>query len=125
MVLENAKSTRRSGDCVVLHGTPEWSQTHIEGRPATIAANLLDAFQAAAATTLPPSAYQAAYCWRHAMPANPLRVGALVDTRLPLVACGDWAAGGRVEDAWRSGVAAAGRVLGGTAHWPAANRLVA
>jgi len=52
-----------------------------------------------------------AHRWRFARVTRPLTDTALCDAERRLLVCGDFCGGGRVEDAFRSGVAAAGHVL--------------
>jgi len=53
-----------------------------------------------------------AHRWRYAQAAEALDLGCLWDGELGLGVCGDWCQGSRVEGAFLSGMAAAGRVLG-------------
>ena len=53
-----------------------------------------------------------AHRWRFALPIDPLENACLFDAGLRLAACGDWCGGPRVEGAFLSGSAAAGRLLG-------------
>jgi predicted NAD/FAD-dependent oxidoreductase len=50
--------------------------------------------------------------WRYAIPENPLSRSAWFDPQQRLAVCGDWCGGPRVEGAFLSGSAAAGRLLG-------------
>jgi len=52
-----------------------------------------------------------AHRWRYALPTEPLPEPCLFDPRLQLAAAGDWCGGPRVEGAFLSGCAAAGRIL--------------
>jgi predicted NAD/FAD-dependent oxidoreductase len=49
--------------------------------------------------------------WRYAFTAEALGKPFLWDRTSQLGACGDWCLGRRVEDAWRSGVDLAARIL--------------
>ncbi|MFW5681305.1 MAG: FAD-dependent oxidoreductase, partial [Pseudomonadota bacterium] len=61
---------------------------------------------------LPEPTYATAHRWRYALAAEPVGEPCLYD-RSGLVACGDWCLGGRIEAAFLSGLAAAGRVMNG------------
>ena len=62
---------------------------------------------------LPAPRLLEAHRWRYALAAVPLAGGCLFDPAARVGACGDWCNGPRVESAWLSGVALAGRLLGG------------
>lgn len=112
-VARNSSKPGRDGshDCWVLHASPEWSAAHQDVDRDTVKATLLSAFaRITAAATLNPI-HLDAHRWLFS--ATPLSVDRLVlfDDDTGLVVCGDWLAGGRVEGAFRSGVAAAGCIL--------------
>lgn len=50
--------------------------------------------------------------WRYALAENPLGTGTLWEPAPGLAVCGDWCRSARVEGAYLSGQAAAGRLLG-------------
>jgi len=54
----------------------------------------------------------AAHLWKFAFPIDPPSERCFFDAESGIVACGDWAGGPRVEGAFLSGMAAAGRILG-------------
>ena len=98
-------------DCWVLHAGPEWSAAHLEDHPEAVGSQLLDALVTATGIRPPAVAYIAAHRWLFSQGADPADRRALFDPGAGLVMCGDWLAGGRVEGAFLSGVAAAGHVL--------------
>ena len=55
---------------------------------------------------------QTAHLWRYSLVDNPLHAGAFWDPGTGLVLCGDWCRGDRIEYAFLSGQAVAGRMLG-------------
>lgn len=55
---------------------------------------------------------QTAHLWRYSLVDNPLDVDALWDPEAGLGACGDWCQGARIQGAFLSGQAVAGRILG-------------
>lgn len=105
-----AKPGRPDGEAWVLHATPGWTRRNLERPRDEVADELIEAFAAAVGAGLPRSAYRAAHLWRFALP-EPLADPCLFDPALRLAACGDWCAGPRVEGAFLSGCAAAGRLL--------------
>jgi len=113
----NGTKPGRENETWVLHASPAWSRAHLEEPADHVAGALLAAFgDALAAIGRPrPStpAFVAAHRWRYARAEGPYdgtdaRLGA--DGTLAL--CGDWLRGAKIQDAWLSGVAAAGRLLG-------------
>ncbi len=96
----------RLPDCWVAHGGPVWSAAHLERQPDAVAADLHAAFIAATGIDAEPM-HRAVHRWRHARAARPLGQACLYDPAAELVVCGDWCLGGRVEDAFDSGRAAA------------------
>lgn len=58
-----------------------------------------------------PSQLQA-HRWKFAIPVDPPVERCYFDKEFGIAACGDWASGTRVEGAFLSGMAAAGRILG-------------
>ena len=95
----------------VLHGSSEWSLEFLDYEADDVAGRLVEAFWAA--TSAPPlePVYLAAHRWRYALPTVPLPEPCLFDAERGLGACGDWCGGPRVEGAFLSGCAVAGRVL--------------
>jgi photolyase PhrII len=108
----DSKPGRPSGESWVLHGSPEWSREHLELDTEIAAHRLADAFRDAVGRDLPQPDHLVAHRWRFALPAEPLPEPCLFDRELAIAACGDWAGGPRVEGAYLSGCAAAGRLLG-------------
>jgi hypothetical protein len=96
----------------VLHGTNEWSSLHIEEDEDEVSAALLQAFFEAIGSQSIQPIFAKAHRWRFALAKNPLNVGCLWDAKLRLGACGDWCQMSRIEGAFLSGMAMAGRVLG-------------
>ena len=107
---DGSKPAREAVEAWVLHASPEWSRRHLETGPEEVARQLLESFAAATGATLPAPALLEAHRWRFALP-EPLTDPCLFDAGQRLAACGDWCAGPRVEGAFLSGGAAAGRLL--------------
>jgi photolyase PhrII len=96
----------------VLHASPEWTQDHIDDPPAMVEQLLLREFCQAVGRTPVNPVHVAAHRWRFALPDQPLADACLFDRNLKVGACGDWCGGPRVEGAFLSGMAMAGRLLG-------------
>jgi predicted NAD/FAD-dependent oxidoreductase len=113
-IARNDSKPQRNGgqESWVLHASPEWSDRYLEEDPADVLPKLVNAFwQASGAEPRRPS-YAAGHRWRYAIPPEPLDDRCLFDADLRIGACGDWCSGPRVEGAFLSGMAMAGRVLG-------------
>lgn len=95
----------------VLHASPAWSRVALEESPERVSADLLAALSSALQVELPATRFVTAHRWRFALPETPRADGAFFDAQRGLGLCGDWCHGARVEGAWLSGVALAGRVL--------------
>lgn len=111
-IARDASKPGRAGEVWVLHAAPDWSQAHLEADPEAVAAALCEALAQLTGASLPPVVWQQAHRWRYARAEQPLGIGCLWDGARGIGACGDWCADGRVEGAWLSGEALAGRLLG-------------
>lgn len=109
---ESSKPGRPPAACWVLHGSPAWSAAHVDASRDQVGEALLAAFAGVVGRRLPPVLYRETHCWRAALVTRPVGAECLWDGAEGLGACGDWCLGGRVEAAFLSGVALAGRVLG-------------
>lgn len=102
---------RPAADAWVLHASTEWSQTHLEDSHEKVRELLLKA-----ASELPGvQPFQVldadAHRWRYALAKDPSEHGALWFDSKHLAVAGDWCQGSKVQGAFLSGVAAAGRVM--------------
>ena len=95
----------------VLQASAEWSREHLEDDPDAVARALLQAFEGRVGS-LPEVRFLRAHRWRYARAGAPADPKAFLDPRRRLAVCGDGIAGGGVEGALLSGIAAAGLLLG-------------
>lgn len=107
---ESSKPGRPGGERWVIHATPIWSRAHIESCADEVATNLVDEFRSLVSAPLPR--FQTAHRWRFARVASSAGEPCVAVPASQLVLCGDWCLGPRVGDAWLSGAAAAGRLMG-------------
>lgn len=107
-----AKPGRNGGDSWVLQASPDWSAQHLEDDRADVAEALWLALGEVVGYVLPSPVHLAAHRWRHARVAQPVGVACLFDPEAGIGACGDWCLDARIEAAFLSGAAMAGRVLG-------------
>jgi predicted NAD/FAD-dependent oxidoreductase len=109
---ENSSKPGRGGHTWVLHASAAWSHAHLDAAPDQVAEQLADWFCATTGLARNRDQHLAAHRWLYSLVANPLNVGALWDPDLGLGVCGDWCQGARIEGAFLSGQAIAGRILG-------------
>jgi predicted NAD/FAD-dependent oxidoreductase len=109
-----SKPGREGQECWVLHASAVWSQANISATPETVISCLSASFSTAAGQTLPQPRLVSAHRWRYAQAQQPLVVDCLWDRRSRIGICGDWCHGSRIEGAYLSGAAMAGRILAKT-----------
>ena len=101
---QSSKPGRCQGEHWLLHFNSAFSQQHLEADSSDIANLALGAMQQLAG---PAVSARVSHChrWRYAQqnPAYPL-YGAVFRPELALGLAGDWLNGGRIENAWLSGV---------------------
>jgi photolyase PhrII len=102
----------KSADRIVLHATAQWSIDNLERDAETIASEMLDEFWRISGSPAQPTAHLQAHRWRYAIPVEPTEARTLFSHDMTIGCCGDWLGGPRVEGAFLSGMAAAGRILG-------------
>jgi predicted NAD/FAD-dependent oxidoreductase len=106
----------------VLHAGSEWSAAHLELDPDEVAGQLTKTFFDAARSPAVEPLLVSAHCWRHARTANPLEEECLWDPEEKIGVCGDWCYRSRIEGAYLSGAALAGRILGAAGTWQRSSR---
>lgn len=108
---DTSKPGHRAGERWVCHATPEWSAEHLEDDHERVKEKLMKAFHEA--TGSPIQAIHAdTHRWRFAQAHQVIDDSHLWDAQKKIGVCGDWFAaglegGGRVENAFLSGLAAA------------------
>ena len=108
----NSKPGRPEAESWILHASPDWSTVHLESDADHILERLLSAFEEATGQEIPKPIFAKAHRWRYALAKNPIEVECLWDGEKNRAVCGDWCNNSRVEGAYLSGVAAAGRIAG-------------
>ena len=112
LVRDSSKPQRPGRETWMLHASPSWSPAHLRAPRETIEQAMLGEF--ARLLNLSPVQPTATILrrWAFARAPSEQPSEALFDDAMRLGVGGDWSAGGRVEGAFLSGVALAGRVLG-------------
>ncbi len=108
----NSKPGREAGESWVLHASADWSTENIEADADDVIDRLTNAFFDATGVVAQKPAYRDAHRWRYALPTAAMSEGCISDVDDRWFVCGDWCHGNRLESAFLSGAAVAGRVLG-------------
>lgn len=108
---DSGKPGRMPGERWVIHASAEWSESHLEEDADDVAFALRRAFARVTGREDAPL-LEAARLWRVALPDPLLGADCVFDPAARIAACGDWCLAPRIEGAFLSGVAAAGRMLG-------------
>lgn len=111
IAVNSRKPGRGAPPALVVHSAAEWSNTHADHDREAVSASLLQAASAAAGYDLSTAKYKALHRWLYASVSASPHEACLYDKALNLAVCGDWCLGGRVENAYLSGQAAAQRIL--------------
>ena len=96
----------------MVHANADWSMEHYETPESEVSEQLMAEFKAATALSDLRPIHVSTKRWRYAQPVNPHPDSCLFDEMLRIGACGDWCGGPRVEGAFLSGMAIAGRIMG-------------
>ncbi|MGQ5525268.1 NAD(P)/FAD-dependent oxidoreductase [Chitinimonas sp. PSY-7] len=107
---DSSKPGRPAGEAWVLHGSPSWSQAHVNEKEGNVSNALLAAFRNLAGIQIGVEELSA-HRWLYAQADNPMNVGCLMDASGTLGLAGDWINGSRVEGAWDSGFQLAEKML--------------
>ncbi len=105
----SAKPGRAPLETWVVQADHDWSRHHLEDTPEVVAEVLLDRLRALTGDQGRPALAQSAHRWRFAL-STPLGLDCLWNEEIGLGVCGDWLLAPRVESAWISGSALAGRI---------------
>jgi predicted NAD/FAD-dependent oxidoreductase len=97
---------------LLLHAGHEWTADHWDRDAAEVASAMLDAFWKSSGLPRQEPQHLQSHRWGYAIPVDPPSERCFFDADSMIAACGDWAGGPRVEGAFLSGMAAAGRILG-------------
>lgn len=109
---DSSKPGRDPGERWVLHATADWTRDHLDLGREQIARPLLDAFRDATSAEIPDPVHADAHRWLYALGSAGDERRMLFERDSLLAVAGDGCADGRIEGAYLSGIAAAGRILG-------------
>jgi renalase len=108
---QQGNDQKSDADCWVLHASPEWSQQYVASFRGRVMHALLDAFWEAIDLPEVKPIASSVYCWKQAVPINPINQDSLFVESMTIGACGDWCTAPRVEGAVLSGFSMADRVM--------------
>lgn len=107
---DSSKPGRPEGERWTIHATAAWSAQRLGQPPEEVARALLeDFFQSLDVLPRVPG-HLKGHRWSFAKPANDSDMSCVWLAEYNIALCGDWCRNGRVEGAYLSGVAAAGRL---------------
>ena len=106
-----SRPDRPEANAWVLHASPEWSSIHLENSADEVRDLLLEAARELPLAQSLSVKSAVAHRWRYALARQPLNCGAIWLRSKNLALAGDWCNGSRVEGAFLSGIAAAGRIM--------------
>ena len=109
LVTREGSKPAREGHGLVAHATPDWSRAHLEEAREAVQAALLGHLAALLGGPV-AATFATVHRWRYAMVETALDVPCLYDPAQALGAAGDWCLGPRIEAAFDSGRALAGRI---------------
>ncbi len=108
----NRSTSPMNAEQLVLHAGHQWTEENWERSADEVAQELLATFWQDSGVPPQSPLHLQAHRWKFALPIDPPSERCFFDAESGIAACGDWAGGPRVEGAFLSGMAAAGRILG-------------
>lgn len=109
----NSSKPRRpdnGADCWVVQANHDWSRKYIELTRSEATETLLSEFAQLCkqcSTSISGPTHATAHRWRYALAMSQTTRPCMIEPEAGLAVAGDWLSGGRIENAWLSGLAAA------------------
>jgi predicted NAD/FAD-dependent oxidoreductase len=111
IAVNSSKPGRALAPTLMVHGAAAWSNQHVDDDREALAARLLSDASHIAGVNLDGAVYKTLHRWLYASSISGPDKPCLYDKDLSLAVCGDWCLGGRVENAYLSGRAAARQII--------------
>ncbi len=111
MARNSTKPGRDSSESIVIHASPEWSIENLERDASSISDEIFAEFQKVIGLVVEVPHSIQSHRWRYSIPTKSYPNRCAVNHDRTVFASGDWAGGPKVEGAFLSGAAAAGRIL--------------
>ena len=108
---QSSRPQRPTANAWVLHASPKWSAMHLEKSADEVRDLLIEAARELPLSQSSTVESAVAHRWRYALARQPLNCGTIWLGSQNLALAGDWCNGSRVEGAFLSGIAAAGRIM--------------
>ena len=102
----------KKSEHLILHANADWTAAHWDAPAEEVASLMLQEFWRVSGVTPQTPDHLRGHRWKYAIPQSDQAGQCLFDRSKRIAICGDWVIGGRVEGAFLSGMAAAGRILG-------------
>ena len=112
MTVNSSKPGRAAASTMLVHSTNAWANEHIDDDTDALRAHLVDEASAISGVDLGHASFCDVHRWRYANIDKYDGPDCYVDETSQLAACGDWFLRGRVEAAFTSANALAGKLRG-------------
>jgi photolyase PhrII len=109
-------------EAIVVHASPDWTRKHFEFPADWVAQEALKELQRAISMDGLQPVASTAHRWNYAICPEERGQTDWFDSIAGIAVCGDWTHGSRVEGAFLSGMAAAGRIFGSFDEQPIPSR---
>lgn len=112
MARNSSKPDRPPSESWILHATSNWSLSNLDVDSSRVVNELVAEFdQGVGSASVDGAVYSSAHRWLYAKAGDSLDCDVLFDADANVTLAGDWIAGNRIEGAFRSGTAAAWKIL--------------
>lgn len=110
LAVNSSKPSRGAAPTLMVHTAPDWSNVHADDDRAELMNMLLAETSRITGINAASAAHKSLHRWLYASNSSSPNIPCLRSAALNLTVCGDWCLGGRVENAFLSGCAAADAV---------------
>ena len=108
----SSKPARGTASTLMVHTNPAWSNAHADDDREKLMRVIIDETSRITGMNAAQAVHKSLHRWLYASVASSPNQACLRDDDKKLTVCGDWCLGGRVENAWLSGRAAAQAING-------------
>ena len=108
--VNSSKPGRQANSSLVVHSTNAWANAHVDDDTETVRRHLLDECREVTGIDMTGAAFVDVHRWRYANVDRKEGDLFALDAEQRLAACGDWFIRGRIEGAFSSALALAGKI---------------